>query len=314
MRKLTATLGVTIVAGTTWAQHSEDFEAGYASSALGEILNGQNDYYLPVDGSDSALVFTYDGNALGLPANPTGGKIFVGATGQGNAVFVRSQKDVPYPSGTVRVALDICSAYLGQLPAAQNTGSFSTQTFPGDQTYIHLARWTDINTAETWNADMVWFDAAGAQLTEVIPVPEFQNLLNNNWYRWTGTFNLDTNQVLELTITDLTTGASATYEPPDRYLFGGDAGGAPPPDGFRFFVGANAVPGNTLGFDNLVIEAVDDGCAADLDNDGDADSDDFFAYLDAFAGDNLPVCDIDNDGDCDSDDFFGYLDLFAQGC
>ncbi len=57
-----------------------------------------------------------------------------------------------------------------------------------------------------------------------------------------------------------------------------------------------------------------EGCDADLDGDGDADADDFFDYLDAFAGGNLPICDIDQDGDCDADDFFGYLDLFAQGC
>ncbi len=75
---------------------------------------------------------------------------------------------------------------------------------------------------------------------------------------------------------------------------------------------------NEAGFDGLIISSVgcDDGggCAADLDGDGDVDADDFFAYLDAFAGGNLDICDIDGDGDCDADDFFGYLDLFAQGC
>ena len=56
-------------------------------------------------------------------------------------------------------------------------------------------------------------------------------------------------------------------------------------------------------------------CAADLDGDGDTDADDFFAYLDAFAGGNTDdSADIDGDGDCDADDFFGYLDLFAAGC
>ncbi|MFG0328241.1 MAG: GC-type dockerin domain-anchored protein [Phycisphaerales bacterium JB037] len=60
--------------------------------------------------------------------------------------------------------------------------------------------------------------------------------------------------------------------------------------------------------------------------DGDADGDDFFFYLDAFAANNLAVCDLTGssdpndpsfdvpDGDCDGDDFFRYLDLFAQGC
>ncbi len=57
-----------------------------------------------------------------------------------------------------------------------------------------------------------------------------------------------------------------------------------------------------------------DGCPADLDGDDDADADDFFAYLDAFAAGDLAVCDLDQDDDCDADDFFAYLDLFAQGC
>ena len=47
--------------------------------------------------------------------------------------------------------------------------------------------------------------------------------------------------------------------------------------------------------------------------DGDADADDFFAYLELFAsGDDR--ADIDGDGDIDAKDFFGYLDLFAAGC
>ncbi len=55
-------------------------------------------------------------------------------------------------------------------------------------------------------------------------------------------------------------------------------------------------------------------CPADIDGDGDADAEDFFAYLDAFAGGDQSVCDIDGDGDCDAEDFFGYLDLFTQPC
>ncbi len=55
------------------------------------------------------------------------------------------------------------------------------------------------------------------------------------------------------------------------------------------------------------------GCAADIDGDGDADADDFFGYLDLFAGGDGQA-DIDGDGDLDAEDFFGYLDRFAQGC
>ena len=58
---------------------------------------------------------------------------------------------------------------------------------------------------------------------------------------------------------------------------------------------------------DLVVEH-DDACPADLDSDGAADADDFFAYLDGFAAGDLAICDIDGDGDCDADDFFAYLD------
>lgn len=60
--------------------------------------------------------------------------------------------------------------------------------------------------------------------------------------------------------------------------------------------------------------------------DGDADSDDFFYFLDAFAEGMLAICDLTGssdpnepsfgqpDGDCDGDDFFYYLGLFQRGC
>lgn len=54
-------------------------------------------------------------------------------------------------------------------------------------------------------------------------------------------------------------------------------------------------------------------CLADIDGDGDADGDDFFGFLDRFAGGD-DRADLDGDGDRDADDFFLYLDFFAQGC
>ncbi|MCH7910893.1 MAG: hypothetical protein IIB38_14925 [Candidatus Hydrogenedentes bacterium] len=65
---------------------------------------------------------------------------------------------------------------------------------------------------------------------------------------------------------------------------------------------------------NGIPDECEDLCPADIDGDGDIDSDDFFAYLDAVAAGNVDICDIDGDADCDAEDFFGYLDLFAAGC
>jgi len=54
-------------------------------------------------------------------------------------------------------------------------------------------------------------------------------------------------------------------------------------------------------------------CPADYDGDLDADSDDFFLFLDLFlAGDRR--ADIDDDADNDSDDFFAFLEDFTTPC
>ncbi len=55
-------------------------------------------------------------------------------------------------------------------------------------------------------------------------------------------------------------------------------------------------------------------CAADVDRDGDADSEDFFAFLDAFGDADIGICDLDGDGDCDAEDFFLLLELVGVGC
>lgn len=234
----------------------QTFEApAYSGSAAGIDLNGQGTFFNPVAGSASGQVYTYAGNAVGLPVNPTGGLQFIGSTGPGGAVFSRSQTPASYGAGTGTwtVAFDIATTFNGQLPSAQNIGSFSTQGFPADRTFIALARWVDPTTATEWNADYVWFDGAGTQLTETVADPGFQNLAINHWYRWSTTFNLDTNQILEVSLTDITGGGVVTHNPIDRYLVGGAAGGALPPSGYRFFGGASGVAGNTLGFDNVTI-------------------------------------------------------------
>lgn len=240
---------------TAYGQYADDFEPPvYTGSGAGVELNGQNGYYNPNPaGSVSANVYTYAGNALGLPQNPFGGEQFAAGTGPGNSIYVRSQKDVPYPGGIVTLAFDIATTFTGQLPSADNVGSFSTQDSATTAGLIALARWTDPAAAANWNADYVWYDAAGTQLTESVPDPFFQGLMTNHWYRWSTTVDFDTNQVLEVTLTDLTGGGSSTYNPVDRYLQGGSAGGLPMPFGFRLFAGTSTIPGNTMAFDNLEI-------------------------------------------------------------
>lgn len=58
---------------------------------------------------------------------------------------------------------------------------------------------------------------------------------------------------------------------------------------------------------------IGDPCAADFDGNGVVDSDDFFAFVNAYlAGDGS--ADINGDGTLDSDDFFDYLNVYFTGC
>ena len=252
-------LALTFAAGqSATAQYFSDFEAPlYMGSAGGTVITGQDGFYIPVPDSQHGLVYLYTGNVLGIPQNPFGGSQFAGATGGDPGLpvpFARAQRDMTYGDGTGiwTVSFDIAATFIGQLPSAQNIGSFSTQVFPDQATFIALARWSDPANAANWNADYVWFDAGGAQLLESVDDRGFQNLTVNHWYRWSTTFSLDTSQILEVSITDLTNNVTSTNNPVDRYLFGG-AGGAPTPTGFRLFAGAIGVEGNTLAFDNVNI-------------------------------------------------------------
>lgn len=243
----TGILCVFASAGIAFGQYSDNFETGYT---VGIDLNGQNGYYNPIPASSiSATVLNYAGNPFAFPQNPKGGNVFIGGNGPGGGIFVRSQKDVPYPSGKVHISYDVAAKYLGTTTATQNLGSFSTQVFPGSATFIALATWTNTASPTTWDADMIWFSSTGAQLQEKIP--GMTGLAADHWYRRTFTFDLNTNQFLRVTVTDLTSGNHVVYKPTDRYLFGG-AAGAPAPTGFRWFIGGSGA-GNVHGYDNLKI-------------------------------------------------------------
>ena len=260
--KVLACLGVGLLVAATNAEWSSGFEPPtYIGSPAGVDLNGQDGFYNPSPAdSVSFKVYSYAGNALGLPANPFGGEQFVGGTGPGGSIFARSQRDMTYGDGTGlwTAAFDIAATYTGSGASNQNLGSFSTQPLdiynPTAAAYICLTQWVDINNPTLWDANYVCFDAAGAYVyPAVVPDPAFHNLAIDHWYRWSTTFDFDSNMITEVSIMDLDTGTSATYNPTGWYLGGGAGGGLAPPNGFRFFAGAADPAGNTLAFDNLNI-------------------------------------------------------------
>jgi hypothetical protein len=237
------------------AGYFSDFE-GLAGSPDGTILTGQDAYYIP-GGTDSVdwHVFTYAGNALGLPQNPDGGLQFVGGLGPGSPTFARAQRDVEYPnSGQVVIQYDFAGAWLGNGDGANNLGSFSAQPYPGAATYIHLMSWVDPIVPTNYNAFYLAYDASGTAHSQpgMSPGAAWESLDLYHWYRSYTVLDFESNRIVEVGIKDLDTGDESVFNPADWYMEGGEAGGLGLPTGFRFFAGGG-VYGNSLGFDNMAI-------------------------------------------------------------
>ena len=243
-------VGCVLVAGCLASAASAQYDSGFEDllgDADGIDLTGQDGFYLPNDTSTDFEVYSYLANSLRIPQNPTGENQFIAGVGQAGGTFERAQRDLAMNGGTWTVSTDILATFTGFGASAQNIGSFSVNR-AGNFQMIQLARWVDPNTPNSWNADYVWFDAAGTQLTEQVPDANFQNLATDHWYRWGTTVDVDTNQILAVSLTDIMTGDTFVYNPSDRYLAGGSGGGGGL-DAFRFFAGGS-VAGNVLAFDN----------------------------------------------------------------
>ncbi|MCH7871693.1 MAG: hypothetical protein IID33_08320 [Planctomycetes bacterium] len=292
------------------AQYGSSFDALTASPG-GTVLTGQDGYFLPNGPPNDTdfLVYTYAANGLGLPANPSGGTQFIAAIGQAGGTFGRAQRLSNFtPTGTWTIATDIAATFIGTLPSAQNIGSLSiNEGVPGVFSLIQLARWVNPTTADAWNADYVWWTGAGAQVTEQVPDPNFQNLAVDHWYRWSTTFSLDTDQVLEVRLTDLTTGDVFVHEPVDRFIRAGAN-----PDHHRFFAGGSVL-GNTLAYDNISITPEEECVPCDMNCDGAINALDIEPFIGLLFNGDDPCCgnrgDIGSAGDVNLDGSIDALDI-----
>jgi hypothetical protein len=205
-----------------------------------------------VSGSADWNVYTYPGNALGLPANPYGADQFIGGRSNGDPAYGRAQRDFAFENHTYGVSYDICTSFNGVLPATDNIGSFSLQPSATAAFWQSLQTWYDYNNPTTWRAWYLCFDATGTQWTAPgkSPGPAWDNLPINHWYRQFTLWDFTTNMVTAVGIRDLTTGDESWYYPTDWYLAGGAGGGKPLPTAFRFFVGG-ATAGDIQGIDNV---------------------------------------------------------------
>ena len=187
-------------------------------------------------------------------------------------------------------------------------------------------------------ADAEARDPAGGVIASVIDLGHFASALLESYAEPGGLVSQQGIRDLWAARSDLGCGVNCHYQPyygtgfftnslPDAPVLEVEHGGSRPGFSSAFVLRPEANlavcvlangDASTVGMSNLAKAILDDfegfTAAADLDADGDLDSDDFFAFLDAFADGDARVCDIDGDGDCDAEDFFGFLDLFASGC
>jgi hypothetical protein len=241
------------------ADYATGFE-GLPASPFGEILTGQDGYYIP-PGTTSTdfLVYTYDGNALGLPPNQAGEDQFIGGTGPAGGTYARAQRDMSFAEGAEWIlAYDFAAAFLGAAPSANNLGSFSLRNEAAGVThYIHLMSWVDPNDPNSYNAFYMAHDIGGTQFPQPgeSPGPAWEGLELNHWYRAWTRIDLALNMFLEVGIIDLETMEEWVVQPVDWYLEGGGGGASAVPENFRFFAGGG-VAGNVLAFDNIDIHYV----------------------------------------------------------
>lgn len=256
MRAIVAGAAALSLCSAAWADYGTGYEApAYAGSAAGVVQTGQDGWYNPVAGSNDFSVFSYAGNPYGIPANPQGQDQFSGGRSSGGSAFARSQRDVSFAAGGLwRATYDVCGAFNGALPTADNLGSFSLQPSTTAAYWQSLYTWTDVATASTFDAKYIFFDAAGVQQTAAVPGPAWAGLSLRQWYRQSTLWDFSTNQVLEVSITDLTSGVTTTTNPAGWYMAGGAAGGLPMATAIRTFTGGN--DGNITAWDNLSVEAV----------------------------------------------------------
>lgn len=260
-----------LAAPSSLAQFTENFET-ITASAPGTPMAGQNGWYVPaVANSNDMNGYTLAGNAPGFPANPAGGGLqFMGGTNAGGVFNVRANHPVTFTTtGVWNATVDICVKYLGTtFPATDNIASFSLQPSTTARYFIALARYnTPIPTTSaptSWIADFAYSTSTNALnyassgtaspgTGGTLP-PCFRGLAMNTWYRWSITWDWALNQVLEVSIQNLSTGAKSFYRPTIAYLYGGpnNSFNAITPTDIRCFVGGTTA-GNTAAFDNISV-------------------------------------------------------------
>ena len=219
---------------------------------------GCDGWYTPptslVPGSAAGSVVQYSSLlGLGIAADPTGGNNALGLTGNSGGSVDRAQHDLASQTGELTISYDLSALDLSSSGNSYGTayiGSFSLFQINSSLNYFAvLDQWDNPSATSTWTSLYYVYNAAG-QVQDpngVTPGSAWTGLLQNHFYSESTVLDEDTNQILSVSITDLTTNSTTTVSPAGWYL-GGGANTPPGANAFRF---AGLGPTNGLLIDNV---------------------------------------------------------------
>jgi hypothetical protein len=194
--------------------------------------------------------------------DPAGGNNLLGlkANGSGDTETIdRAQHGFDFTQAADwSVAYDLSALNLSASGDSYNTawiGSFSVLSTSGSgPAFIVLAGWDNSTTGSTWSSSYYVYDQFGnvQNVNGLSPGSAWTGLSQNHFYSESTVFDRNTNQIVSVSITDLTTDSTTSVSPVGWYMYGGT--GAPlASNAFRF---AGLGPTNALLVDNVDLDPI----------------------------------------------------------
>jgi hypothetical protein len=192
-------------------------------------------------------VYAYPGNNLLIPGNPAG----AGTQFAGCAFPITGTVMVQRPEPTMHGITTLWDDFIVRRPVNVNPGtvmvdielvSLSLSSVAGSQQLFYSG-----GNPNGFDYRFNVFNASGTQLPPQT-APASMPLQFGRWYRSMITVNLDTNQITQVGMIDLTTNALTRTAPSQPWYLRGGAGSHQPVNAVRYLV--NAAQGGAFAFDN----------------------------------------------------------------
>jgi hypothetical protein len=210
-----------------------------------------------VPNSAPASVYTYSFiEAHGAAVDPRGGNNLLILTGNGNSsagtvTYDRAQHGFDYSGASMwAVSYDISAVNVSSsgLDDSYYIGGFSIMSTNDGASLVVDDAWDSSSTDSTWSSIYWDYDAQGNLEGAVA----WTGLAQNHWYTESAVFDTNSNRILSLSLTDLTTNLTETISPSGWYM----AGGAGAPFGANAFRFSGLGWGNGMLIDNVTLDPV----------------------------------------------------------